>query len=120
MNNRLRNHPLRVRRVGVEETFFEDLSHRLLQLTWPRFFGLILLTYVFLNVLFALLIFFVPGSVANIPAGAFFSCFAFSVQTLSTIGYGFFNPQTPYAHLIVTLEAATGLMATALLTGMVF
>jgi inward rectifier potassium channel len=120
MNRRLRNHPLRVQRVGVDESVLEDIYHRMLQLSWTRFCGLILLTYLLLNLIFALLIFAAPGSVANIGPHDFFSCFAFSVQTFSTIGYGFFNPLTPYAHLIVTIEAAFSLLTTALLTGMVF
>lgn len=120
MTKKSLNREIRVRRLGVEETALQDIYHRLLRLTWPRFFAIVLLFYLSLDLIFAILYYLAPGSVANIPSGDFWSNFAFSVQTLGTIGYGHLYPQTPYAHFLVTIESATGLFATALLTGLVF
>jgi inward rectifier potassium channel len=114
------NREMSIQRLGVEETLWEDIYHRLLRWSWGRFFALILLVYLSIDLIFALLYFAVPGCVANIPNGDFLSNFAFSVQTMSTLGYGYFYPQTPYSHLIVTVESAIGLFSTALLTGLVF
>ncbi|WP_367272207.1 ion channel [Deinococcus sp.] len=46
--------------------------------------------------------------------------FFFSVQTFGTIGFGHVYPATTAANLAVTLEAFVGLVAVALLTGMLF
>jgi inward rectifier potassium channel len=40
MRSKLKNRHLIVRRLGVEESPFEDLYHRLLRLSWPRFLGI--------------------------------------------------------------------------------
>ncbi len=42
------------------------------------------------------------------------------MQTLATIGYGKMVPVTRAAHLVVTLEAFTGILVTALTTGLLF
>lgn len=117
---RARNRPLQVKRIGVEESFGEDIYHRLLRMTWPRFCGLVILIYLGLNMLFAGLYWLSPGSIAEIAPGDLFSCFSFSVETFSTIGYGHFYPISAYAHNVVTIEAATSLLSTALLTGIIF
>jgi inward rectifier potassium channel len=39
---------------------------------------------------------------------------------MATIGYGTISPQTPYAHAIVTVEAAFGILGVALVTGLMF
>ncbi len=120
MANKSLNREISVRRLGVEETFLEDAYHRMLRWGWWRFFAIVLLVYLSIDMVFAILFFIAPGSVANIAPGDFVSAFAFSVQTMATIGYGFMYPVTPYAHLLVTIESAVGLFATALLTGLVF
>jgi len=42
------------------------------------------------------------------------------VQTLATIGYGVMSPTTPYAHAVVAIEALCGVLAFAVITGIVF
>ena len=39
---------------------------------------------------------------------------------MGTIGYGFMYPATPLANLLVTLESVTGMVVTALATGLLF
>jgi inward rectifier potassium channel len=116
----MKNRSLKIKRLGVEENFWQDLYHRLMRLSWARFFCLVLMIYFGINLLFATFYWLVPGCVANIKDDSYFSNFAFSVETFSTVGYGYFYPQTNYAHVIVTLESATAIFATALLTGVVF
>jgi inward rectifier potassium channel len=60
--------------------------------------------------------FFMEGPWSRLVADAFF----FSVQTFSTIGYGVLTPATPYGNLVVTAEAAVGLLSAAFATGLMF
>jgi inward rectifier potassium channel len=50
----------------------------------------------------------------------FWRAFFFSVETLSTIGYGNIVPVTLAANVMVTLEALAGLIGFAIATGLVF
>ena len=43
-------------------------------------------------------------------------CLCFSVQSLSTIGYGVLSPNGLYANILVTIEAFVGLLYGAILT----
>ena len=52
--------------------------------------------------------------------GEFGRAFFFSVQTLTTVGYGAMYPVGIAANLVAAAEAATGLMGFALATGMLF
>ncbi len=114
------NREITVKRIGVDESFWKDIYHRLLRLSWPRFFLAIFAIYLSLDLIFAFLFYLSPGSIANVQHDDFFSYFSFSVQTMATIGYGYFYPQTHMAHLLVTIESSLGLICTALLTGLVF
>lgn len=103
----------------------KDSYHFLLSLTWPRFFILILVTYLFINTIYGSIYYLLgPNQFHGIdyhsPVDFFLECFFFSVQTLSTIGYGKISPASILANLIVTAEALTGMMAIALMTGLIF
>lgn len=106
--------------MGVEETFWEDIYHRVLRITWFRFFFVLSAVYLSLNLTFALLYFMLPDGIANIGPTDFLSNFFFSVQTMSTIGYGYFYPKTVAANLVVTVESFIGVFFTAVITGLVF
>ena len=42
------------------------------------------------------------------------------MQTIATIGYGGMYPVTRYAHIVVLIEAMTGILGIALITGLTF
>lgn len=107
-----------IRGVGAKVSFHDDLYPFLLKLTWPRFFGLFSLTFVALNTVFAGLYVIRPGSVTG--ATSFLDHFFFSIETFATIGYGEMTPNGTWAHLIMSLEALSGICATALMTGLIF
>jgi inward rectifier potassium channel len=104
--------------IGRKLAPHEDFYHWILTLTWPRFFGVVTLAFFALNALFAALYALCPGSVAN--ADGFVDCFFFSVQTLATIGYGGMAPQRTWAHGVMTVETLTGIISTAVITGLTF
>lgn len=101
-------------------SYWRDPYHLLLTIPWLGFFLLIGLVYGLTNALFALLYLLGGDCLANAHPGSFLDAFFFSVQTLATIGYGAVYPQTTYANSIVTIEAMSGLVGIALLTGLAF
>jgi inward rectifier potassium channel len=108
-------------RIGADQSRWNDLYHLLLVVPWLHFIGLLVLTYIGLNAIFALL--FLAGGangIANAEAGSFTDAFFFSVQTMASIGYGAMFPQTLYAHMIVTVEAIVGVLWLAMATGLMF
>lgn len=107
-------------RIGHASAPWEDLYHWILTRTWAQFFGVVAAAFVLINALFALAYLSVPGAVTNLPEGSFEDAFFFSVQTLATIGYGAMAPQTRAGHVLVTLEALTGMLCVALMTGITF
>ena len=115
------------RRIGTlpvarlhREKQWRDVYHRMLTFSWPRFFGVMALWYVGVNVAFALLYMLDPNGVAEARPDAFSDHFFFSVQTMATIGYGVMHPQTLYANLVMTVETLAGLIFFAVLTGLIF
>ncbi len=115
--NRLRiGEPLR---KGTPSDMRKDVYFFLMQGTWWRLIGVMAASYLLINLVFAALFMLEPGSFVPLQ-GNFADAFFFSVQTMSTIGYGSMTPVTTYGNLIVTLEAAVGLMGVALATGILF
>jgi inward rectifier potassium channel len=96
----------------------EDFYHWVLTLTWPAFFAWATIAYLVTNAVFALAYWVVPGCVT--AANGLSDCFFFSVQTFATIGYGVMAPQSTWAHVVVTIEALAGIVATATITGITF
>ena len=97
-----------------------DIYHYCMTMSWPRFYLVIALLFLVLNMLFALLYQLDGHGIANqFPAG-FWGAFFFSVETLATVGYGDMHPQTIYAHIISMLEIFLGMMSLALVTGVTF
>jgi len=120
-----RDDSFNVERKGL--TLLESLSpyHVLLTMPWWRFFLLGVGCYVLVNVLFALayLACGVEALVATSPGVSgrpFWRAFFFSIETLSTIGYGNIVPVNLAANVVVGVEALTGLAGFAIATGLLF
>lgn len=109
-----------VRAVGLKTALHEDIYHRVLTMPWWLFFTLAALTFLLENCVFALFYSAQSGSIAGARDGSFFDAFFFSVQTLGTIGYGVLAPATLYAQVVVTIEALTGMLTLAIVTGLTF
>lgn len=112
-----------VQRRGLGVRASLSLYYSLLTLTWPRFLGLLGLHYLLANALFAAAYHACgPEALVGTHTGAspYLEDFFFSVQTLSTIGYGELVPAGLPANLLVTLESMVGLLFFAVATGLVF
>jgi inward rectifier potassium channel len=72
------------------------------------------------NLAFAALLMVGEAPVANARPGSFADLFFFSVETISTTGYGDMHPQTMYGHVVSTVENFVSLIASAAVTGLVF
>ncbi len=107
-------------RIGLRQPWHGDLYHRALTLSWPRFFLVAAIIYLFANAAFALLYLAQPGSIVAAQPGSFLDAFFFSVQTFGTIGYGVMAPATIWANAVMTLETLVGIMLVALTTGVMF
>lgn len=107
-------------RRGAPSELRSDLYFFFMEGSWTRMIVFLLFMYVMINVVFAGLYLLEPASIGISSARAFGDAFAFSVQTMSTIGYGAMSPKTSYGDLVVTVEAAVGLLGVALATGLMF
>jgi len=113
-----------VRRRGLHGLAGSIYMH-LVNLSWPRFWGLVALAFLTANIVFAM-IYTALGSESlraaedDIGLGFFGKAFFFSVHTLTTVGYGDIYPLGLAANVVASGEAALGLMGFALATGLLF
>jgi inward rectifier potassium channel len=99
--------------------------HDLLVASWPTFLSLLVVTYLAVNLGFAVVFYSLGPAALNgssNPSGLarFSDCFFFSVQTFAGIGYGRLNPATVAADVVVAIESVAELLGLALSTGLVF
>ncbi len=111
---------LEFKKKGISRFDMRDPYHLAVALTWPQFFATLLAFYSLVNAAFAALFWLVPGSVANARPYSLPDALFFSIETLSTVGYGEMYPATPYGRVIAATEIVCGLGFTAILTGLTF
>lgn len=123
ISNRLLNNDgsFNVVRKGHEA---KSMYQSLMTVSWLKFFFLVFGFFMFCNLLFAL-IFTVIGveDIGVIPVSPFedfMESFYFSVQTFTTLGYGRLSPTGHLSNLVAAIDAFTGMMTVALLTGLFF
>jgi inward rectifier potassium channel len=105
---------------GLDLNFWADISHRCMTASWPSFIAGAALVFLIFNAAFAGLYWIGDLPIANVPGGAYIDYFYFSIETLSTAGYGDMHPQTHYGHFIATVELFTGIFSMSLMTGLIF
>jgi len=112
-----------VRRRGLRGIAGSAYVH-LVQISWGRFLALVAATLVLVNILFAsIYVALGPDSLRasdDLALSSFGRAFFFSVHTLTTVGYGDLYPLGLVANTAAAVEAALGLMAFALATGLLF
>ena len=106
--------------LGVLESF--SPYYWLLSVSWPVFFGVAALAFITINLIFASFYLMLGSDTLSSTAklSLFEKSFFFNVETLSTIGYGHIVPQSLAAHWLSTVEAFSGVLSVALITGLLF
>ena len=113
-----------VRRHGRRLRDFH-LYQFFIQLTWPVFFIVVLAAFLMITLLFTALYFAADvNGLQGIPAGTrgetFLQVFFFSVQTLTTVGYGSIAPRGIGANVVASVEAMMGVLGFAFSAGLLY
>jgi len=90
-----------------------------LVLPWSAFLVSLAGLYLLLNLGYAVLFALRPGSIQSARPGSLLDAFFFSVETMSTVGFGEMYPATFYGHVVVTIDVVTGVLLVPLATGLV-
>lgn len=106
--------------AGLRLNFWDDISHRCMTASWPAFIGGAALVFLVFNALFGLMYWFGDQPISNVPGGDYIDYFYFSIETLSTAGYGDMHPQSHYGHFVATVELFTGIFSMSVMTGLIF
>ena len=104
---------------GAPRPPLSDFYFYLTTVSWPALLAIIVAAFGLLNCLFAIG-YLIDGGVANARPHSFGDAFFFSVQTMATIGYGQMAPRSLGSNVLVSIEAMGGLVAFAVVTGLVF
>ena len=117
-------------RANIEKkgiSFLEKISwyHTMLLLPRWKFFLIIVLFYVCINLIFATIYLLIGvQSLGEIPSPStltnFAESFFFSTQTFTTVGYGRISPIGFLSSSIAAFEALLGLLSFALATGLLY
>src|SRR6201987_2118278 len=105
---------------GLHLNFWADLSHRCMTASWPSVIAGAALVFVIFNAIFAGFYWLGPQPISNVAGGDYIDYFYFSIETLSTAGYGDMHPQTHYGHFVAAIELFTGIFSMSLMTGLIF
>jgi inward rectifier potassium channel len=105
---------------GLQLSFWADISHRCMTARWPAFIAGAALVFIAFNAFFAVLYWIGDDPISNVPHKAYIDYLYFSIETLSTAGYGDMHPQTHYGHFIAGIELFTGIFSMSLMTGLIF
>ncbi|HTZ70465.1 MAG TPA: ion channel [Acetobacteraceae bacterium] len=116
----LRQGAFEVRKAGALRFDLRDPYHLAVALPWPAFVACGIAGMVLINLIFAGLYCLQPGAIQNLPPGDFYRAFFYSLETLSTVGYGEMSPLSRYGYAVAGIEMAVGMAFVALLTGILF
>ncbi len=116
---------INVKRRGLPFFRAYDNYHKLITMSWTKFWLLIFACYVVINVLFAFIYLAIGVQYLNGAEGTnsyqhFLDAFFFSAQTISTVGYGRISPTGVATNSVAALESMMGLLTFALATGMLY
>lgn len=117
---RFRNGRFEIPGADAWYTYWQEPYYLLLTVPWWGFLLITTLSYIGINALFAVIYLLGGDCIDNATPGSFGDAFFFSVQTLTSIGYGSMSPSTFYADAMVTIEALVGTTGIALMTGLAF
>lgn len=101
------------------------LYHWLIVTSWKNYMIAVVGFYLFDNIVFGTMYYLLGpenlnGIIGETEFDKFMSCFFFSCQTFTTVGYGGLHPVAKIASALAAIEAFLGLMAFALVTGTLY
>lgn len=102
-----------------------NIYHRLIRMHWLKFGVLIFIFYFFVNLIFGSIYYSIgienlEGISSVDELSDFWEAFFFSSQTLTTVGYGKISPVGYLTSFVSAMEALTGLMSFAIMTGLLY
>ncbi len=114
-----------VQRKGLP--FFQSFNiyHKLITMSWQKFYPLVFLAYIAANIFFAgLYVLAGPrqfdGATGTSLSHRIYDAFFFSTQTFTTVGYGHISPMGLMPNIISAIESMVGLLSFALATGLLY
>jgi len=105
---------------GQDGTRWTDLYHAILTMPWWLFFLGLSGFFIVITGVFALLYLADPTPLGHARHGNFWDVYLFAIETIASINYSGFVPQSTYANVIVSIEGFFGILTTALFTGVIF
>jgi len=119
-----RNGSFNVRRRGRRFADFH-LFQFFVGLSWPKFFVVVVMAFLLITLAFTGLYFAVgvselQGIDATAPGERFLQVLFFSVQTLTTVGYGSISPHGIAVNIVASVEALGGVLALAFTAGLLY
>ncbi len=120
-----RNGSFNVRREGVPVWNKYSVYNHLLSISSTRFVFIVLVFFLLINFLYTLIYLAIglhqfTGFAGNDVMKNYTELFFFSTQTFTTVGYGRINPIGFAANFVAAIEALSGLMTFALMTGLLY
>lgn len=102
-----------------------NLYQSLIKMPWSHFHFMTFSILIIINALFAITYFIIGVENLNgIASGDikrdFLNCLFFSLQTFTTVGYGHISPRSELISFIAAIEAISGLMVFAVITGLIY
>ncbi|OEK06962.1 ion channel [Roseivirga misakiensis] len=119
------NGEFNVEKEGLQFWDSMDLYHELISIKWWKFFGILFLLFLGANFVFALCYFIagvdgIAGYSSDTIANDFITCFYFSTQAITTVGFGALSPESNAVSFLAAIESFLGLLGFALATGLMF
>jgi inward rectifier potassium channel len=102
-----------------------SIFHDMLNLPTWKFIAVIIIFFILINLIFASLYFLFgasefDGLISGNDFGIFKQLFYFSMQTITTVGYGHVSPIGDAVNIISGIEALTGFLSLAIATGLIY
>ena len=115
-----------IKRLGEPRLRSYEWYHDLITMKWTRFIGVVLISYIIANTIFATVYFWLgvehlSGIEPHLAEWRKFAeAYFFSSQTLTTLGYGRIAPVGFWTSLVAAIESMLGLIGFALATGLLY
>jgi inward rectifier potassium channel len=106
-----------VSKIGATTFDFREPYYVAVTSSWPVFFMLALTFLLTVVAVFALLFLAAPNSIRGVGPGDFGRSFFFSLEVVSTAGFGVMSPQSLYGYCIAGIERVVGIAILPIVTG---